>query len=134
MITARLSDYRQAPRKVRLVVDLVRGKTVAEARNSLNFLVKRASKPLLDLLNSAVANAEHNFNITSDKLFVKSFRVDEGMVLKRRRPRARGMAYPINKRTSHVFLELDTTDNMPLSKKAKHAAVRSAQAAKSPKK
>ena len=134
MITAKLSDYRQAPRKVRLVVDLVKGKTVEDARNSLNFLVKRASKPLLDLLNSAVANAEHNFNITSDKLFVKNFRVDEGMVLKRRRPRARGMAYPINKRTSHVFLELDTTDNMPMSKKAKYAAAKAVKAAQSTKK
>ena len=124
MITAKLNDYRQSPRKVRLVADLVKGKTVEDARNSLNFLVKRASKPLLDLLNSAVANAEHNFNITSDKLFVKNFRVDEGIVLKRRRPRARGMAFPINKRTSHVFIELDTTDNMPLSRKAKKQAER----------
>jgi len=124
MITAKLNDYRQSPRKVRLVADLVKGKTVEDARNALNFLVKRASKPLLDLLNSAVANAEHNFNITSDKLFVKNFRVDEGIVLKRRRPRARGMAFPINKRTSHVFIELDTTDNMPLSKKAKKQAER----------
>ncbi len=56
----------------------------------------------------------HNFNIPADKLFVKEFRVDEGVVLKRRMPRARGMAYPINKRTSHVFVSLDTIDNMPV--------------------
>lgn len=119
MITAKLNDYRQSPRKVRLVANLVKGKKVEDAKNSLTFLIKRASKPLLSLLDSAVANAEHNFNLSSDKLFVKSFRVDEGLVLKRRRPRARGMAYPINKRTSHVFIELDTIDNMPKSAKAK---------------
>ncbi len=118
MITAKLQDYRQSPRKVRLVAHLVKGKTVADAKNTLQFLVKRAAKPLADLLDSAVANAKHNFNIESDKLFVKNFRVDEGMVLKRRRPRARGMAYPINKRTSHVFIELDTVDTMKTKKKA----------------
>ncbi len=116
MITATLNDYRQSPRKVRLVTNLVKGKKVEDAKNSLTFLIKRASKPLLALLDSAVANAEHNFNIKSENLFVKNFRVDEGVVLKRRRPRARGMAYPINKRTSHVFVELDTLDNMPMKK------------------
>ncbi len=115
-ITAKLNDYRQSPRKVRLLVNLIKGKKVEDAKNSLTFLIKRAAKPLLNLLDSAVANAKNNFNIESDKLFVKNFRVDEGVVLKRRRPRARGMAYPINKRTSHVFIELDTTDNMPAKK------------------
>jgi large subunit ribosomal protein L22 len=122
MITAKLNDYRQSPRKVRLVVNLIKGKKVEDAKNSLTFLIKRASKPLCDLLDSAIANAEHNFNITADKLFVKEFRVDEGVVLKRRMPRARGMAYPIKKRTSHVFLQLDTIDNMPV-KKGKKVAV-----------
>ncbi len=117
MITARLSDYRQSPRKVRLVATLIQGKKIEDAKNALNFLVKRAAKPLSDLLDSALANAEHNFNLTADKLFVKQFRVDEGVVLKRRMPRARGMAYPINKRNSHVFIELDTVDNMPKTKK-----------------
>ncbi|MFA5934719.1 MAG: 50S ribosomal protein L22 [Candidatus Paceibacterota bacterium] len=105
MITAKLNDYRQSPRKVRLVATLIKGKKVEEAKNSLSFLIKRAAKPLSDLLDSAIANAEHNFNITADKLFVKEFRVDEGVVLKRRMPRARGMAYPIKKRTSHVFIQ-----------------------------
>ncbi|MFA6340976.1 MAG: 50S ribosomal protein L22 [Candidatus Paceibacterota bacterium] len=121
-ITARLNDYRQAPRKVRLVATLMKGKKVEDAKNSLNFLVKRASRPLATLLDSAISNAEQNFNIKSDNLFIKSFRVDEGVVLKRRRPRARGMAYPINKRTSKVLIVLDTLDNMPLSKKAAKAA------------
>jgi large subunit ribosomal protein L22 len=115
-ITAKLNDYRQSPRKVRLVTDLVKGKKVEDAKNALSFLVKRAAKPIADLLDSAVANAEHNFKLTKDNLFVSNFRVDEGVVLKRRMPRARGMAYPINKRTSHIFLELDTIDNMPTKK------------------
>jgi large subunit ribosomal protein L22 len=118
MITARLNDYRQSPRKVRLVANLVKGKKVEEAKNTLTFLIKRAAKPLNDLLDSAVANASHNFNINKDQLFVKEFRADAGAVLKRRMPRSRGMAYPINKRTSHIFIELDTIDNMP-SKKSK---------------
>lgn len=122
MITAKLNDYRQSPRKVRLVANLIKGKKVEEAKSSLNFLVKRAAKPLSDLLDSAIANAEHNFNITADKLFVREFRVDEGVVLKRRMPRARGMAYPIKKRTSHVFIQLDTIDNLP-AKKGKKAVV-----------
>ncbi len=117
MITAKLQDYRQSPRKVRLVTSLIKGKKIEDARNALKFLVKRAAKPLNDLIDSAVANAEHNFNLTADNLFVKQFRVDKGTVLKRRMPRARGMAFPINKRNSHVFIELDTVDNMPKSKK-----------------
>jgi len=122
MITAKLNDYRQSPRKVRLVANLVKGKKVEDAKNTLTFLVKRASKPLLDLIDSAIANASHNFNISADQLYVKEFRVDEGVVLKRRMPRARGMAYPINKRTSHIFVQLDTVDNMP-TKKGKKKAV-----------
>ena len=116
MITAKLNDYRQSPRKVRLVANLVKGKKVEDAKSSLTFLIKRAAKPLADLLDSAVANASHNFNIAADQLYVKEFRVDEGVVLKRRMPRSRGMAYPINKRTSHVFIQLDTIDNMRTKK------------------
>ncbi len=130
-ITAKLNDYRQSPRKVRLVANLVKGKKVEDAKNALTFLIKRAAKPLANLIDSAVANAKSNFNIEKDNLFVKEFRVDEGVVLKRRRPRARGMAYPINKRTSHVFVELDTLDNMPKSKSEKHKAMKLAAVKKS---
>jgi large subunit ribosomal protein L22 len=124
MITAKLNDYRQSPRKVRLVANLVKGQKVEDARGSIKFLIKRASKPLSDLLESAIANAVHNFNLTADKLYIKEFRVDGGATLKRRMPRARGMAYPINKRTSHVFIELDTIDNMP-TKKSKVTSIKS---------
>jgi large subunit ribosomal protein L22 len=124
-ITAKLSDYRQSPRKVRLVARLIKGKKIEDAKNTLAFLIKRASKPLSDLLNSAVANAVNNFNIPSENLYVKEFRVDEGVVLKRRMPRARGSAFPINKRTSHIFIQLDTIDNMPKKKgKIKKAEVK----------
>ena len=124
MITAKLNDYRQSPRKVRLVANLVKGKKIEDAKNTLTFLIKRAAKPLSDLIDSAVANASHNFNIPADQLFVKEFRVDEGVVLKRRMPRARGMAFPINKRTSHVFVQLDTIDNMPVKKGKKPAVAK----------
>ena len=129
MITAKLNDYRQSPRKVRLVANLVKGKKIEDVKNTLAYLVKRASKPLADLIDSAVANASHNFNISADQLYIKEFRVDEGVVLKRRMPRARGMAYPINKRTSHIFIQLDTIDNMPAKKgkKGKKVEVKKAE-------
>jgi len=116
-ITARLNDYRQSPRKVRLVANLIKGKKVEDAKNILTFLVKRASNPILDLLNSCLANAKNNFSLEKDSLFIKNITVNEGVVLKRRMPRARGMAYPIKKRNSHIFLELDTIENMPKTKK-----------------
>jgi large subunit ribosomal protein L22 len=122
MITAKLNDYRQSPRKVRLVANLVKGKKIEDAKNTLTFLTKRSAKPLLDLINSAVANAANNFNLPIDQLFIKEFTVDQGVVLKRRMPRARGSAFPINKRTSHIFIQLDTIDNMPVKKGKKPAA------------
>ncbi len=107
MITASLNNYRQSPRKVRSVANLVRGKSVEQALNTLNFLSKKAADPLYGLLLSAVANAKNNFNIEKDGLIIKELRVDVGPIMKRRMPRARGNSYPINKRTSHVNLVLD---------------------------
>lgn len=106
MITASLKNYRQSPRKVRGVANLVRGKSVEQALNTLNFLSKKAADPLYGLLMSAIANAKNNFNIEKDNLIIKELRVDAGYILKRRMPRARGNSYPINKRTSHVNLVL----------------------------
>ncbi len=106
MITASLKNYRQSPRKVRSVANLVRGKSVEHALNTLSFLSKKAADPLHGLLVSAVANAKHNFNIEKEGLVVKELRVDAGYVLKRSMPRARGSASPIHKRTSHVLLVL----------------------------
>ncbi len=102
-----LKNYRQSPRKVRLVAELIKGKRVAEALVLLDTLPKRASSPLKKLLNSAVSNAiNNNSSIDPKDLFVDNVTVDKGVVLKRIMPRARGSASRINKRTSHVVLKL----------------------------
>ncbi|MES2087759.1 MAG: 50S ribosomal protein L22 [Patescibacteria group bacterium] len=106
MITAQLNTYRQSPRKVRLVSDLVKGKGVVEALLLLSVTTKEAAGPLHKLITSAVKNAKNSFNIEEKNLFVKEFRVDAGAVLKRSMPRARGSAFPILKRTSHIKLVL----------------------------
>ncbi len=105
-IKAELKNYRQSSRKVRLVADLVRGKKVEKALAELNFLNKKASLVVKKLVNSAVANAKHNFNLEKDVLIVDEIRVDEGPTLKRWRAGARGRAFPIKKRTSRVLLVL----------------------------
>jgi large subunit ribosomal protein L22 len=100
-----LKNYRQAPRKVRLVAGLVKGKNVAQAIAELDFLAKRAGFPIKKLLLSAVANAKQ-MGIDADKLFIKELRVDKGLVMKRMMPRAMGTGHRINKRTSHVHILL----------------------------
>jgi len=108
-ITAKLNEYRQSPRKVRLVAGLIRGKKALEAIDILTVTVKRASDPIISLIKSAIANAKNNFSLAAEDLFVKSLTVDNGAILYRRMPRARGMAYAIRKRTSHVSLVLGVT-------------------------
>ncbi len=103
---ASLKNYRQSPRKVRLVADLVRGKTVNQALLELEYLPKRASEVMTKLIASATANAENNFKVSKDDLVVKEISVDQGITLKRYRPRARGVAKRINKRTSNISLNL----------------------------
>lgn len=100
-----LKNYRQSPRKVRLLADLVRGKKVDDALATLRFIDKRASGPFAKLIDSAVANAKQEGK-TTDQLFVKSVAVDKGVVYKRSMPRARGSASRINKRNSHITVEL----------------------------
>lgn len=107
---AKLSQYHQSPRKVRLVADAVRGKTVDDALRKLRFLTKRAAKPMAKLIESAVANAEENDGKRRDNLIISTVTVDKGPTLKRYRPRARGRATRINKRTSHINLELAESD------------------------
>jgi len=104
-VTAKLSNYRQSPRKVRLVADTIRGKSVKEAKVRLDFITKRATGPLHKLLNSAIANAK-NLGIDVENLWVKAITVDGGAILYRRRPVSRGSAHPIRKRTSHVNITL----------------------------
>ncbi|MBX4195937.1 50S ribosomal protein L22 [Candidatus Parcubacteria bacterium] len=98
---ASLNNYRQSPRKVRVVADLIRGKSVEEALDILTYVPKRAGLPLRKLLSSAHANAGKSPN-----LIVKKVSVDGGAILYRRRPRSRGMANPIRKRTSHIDIIL----------------------------
>ncbi len=101
-----LKNYRQSPRKVRLVADLIKGKRVSEAFVQLQSLPKRAAGPVEKLLASAVANAKTSGIINESNLFVDNVTVNKGIVLKRSMPRARGSASRINKRTSHVVLTL----------------------------
>jgi len=98
---------RIAPRKVRIVIDLIRGKDVGEAFSILKYTPKIASEVLTKLLKSAVANAEHNCDLNVDKLFVSAAYVDQGPTLKRIHPRSRGQAFKILKRTSHVTLVVE---------------------------
>lgn len=121
-ITAKLRYLRIAPRKVRLVADMIRGKTASEARVLLSFCNKKAALPILKLLNSALANAKSQQNKEEDMLFISKITVDEGPKLKRWRARSRGQAFEIQKKTSHINLVLDEiTDKLKekMKKKAK---------------
>lgn len=106
-VKAELNNYRQSPRKVRIVAAAVKGKRVEEALTILSFVLKRAALPLQKLVASAFANAKA-LSIPTENLRVKSLTVDQGPTLYRRRPRSRGMANPIRKRTSKVKVVLAT--------------------------
>ena len=93
---------RISPRKVRQVVNLIRGKKVSDALAILQFTPKGATEPVTKVLKSAVANAEHNYELDTDALVVSEIFVDEGPTLKRIKPRAMGRADQIRKRTSHI--------------------------------
>ena len=93
---------RIAPRKVRVVMDLIRGQSVAEAFAILKFTPKAGADVIEKVLKSAVANAENNFDMNVDNLYVSTAYVDQGPTLKRIHPRSRGQAFSILKRTSHV--------------------------------
>ncbi len=93
---------RIAPRKIRVVIDLIRGKNIGEAYAILKYTPKIGSEVLLKVLESAIANAEHNYDMNSDKLYVAAAYVDQGPTLKRIHPRSRGQAFKILKRSSHV--------------------------------
>jgi large subunit ribosomal protein L22 len=104
-VIAKLKNYRQSPRKVRIVADTIRGKKVEEALTILSFVPKRAAMPLHKLVASALANAK-SLAIPTENLVVKEMKVDGGAILYRRQPRSRGMANPLRKRTSHVLVTL----------------------------
>lgn len=104
--SAKLTSVRLSPRKTRLVVDLVRGKVIQEALNTLRFLPQPSAKLISKLLKSAVANAEQKGVSDVDQLFVKTIYVDGGAVLKRFLPRAMGRASKIRKPTNHITVTL----------------------------
>lgn len=112
-IKVQLNNLRIAPRKARQVVDLIRNKSVTEARSLLQFTVKKASGPVLKLLNSAIDSALNNFRLEESNLYISKITVDEGPKLKRWQPVSRGSAHPIMKRTSHITLVLSEI-NKPL--------------------
>ncbi len=107
---AQLNNYRQSPRKARLVVNAVRGKAIEDAIMTLSFVSKRSALPIQKLLSSALSNAK-NLSIPTENLVVAEITVDTGKTLYRRRPRSRGMANPIRKRTSHVSVTLAPRSN-----------------------
>lgn len=104
---ATLRYARIAPRKVRLVADLIRGKNVGEAQAVLRFVTRRAAELFAKTIRSAAASAAHNFQIDESNLYIAKITVNEGPKLKRYRPRARGRAYPIQKKTSHITVVLE---------------------------
>ncbi len=105
-VKASIKNLNIAPKKVRLVAGLVRGKKVDDALDQLRFLNKKSAQSIADLIRAGIANAEHNFKLSADNLMIKEIRVDKGMTLKRWTPRAFGRATTINKIMSHVNLVL----------------------------
>lgn len=119
-IKARLNHLRISPRKVRLVIDVVRKMPVSEALDQLKFMNKRAATPIAKLINSAIANAENTYEAERNNLYIKEIRADEAATLKRWMPRAHGRATTIRKRGSHILVVLD--EIKASGKKAKKAA------------
>lgn len=123
-VTVQLSRLRISPRKVRLVADLVRGKSVEEARQILKYTVRASAQPLAKLLDSAVANARHNYQLDLDSLKIGQIMVNQGPTYKRFRPESRGRVAPIQKKTSHISLTLigqseEPKKKAPVTKKKK---------------
>jgi len=106
-IRAKVKNAITTPRKARLAIDLVRGKSVSEALDILNFTTRKSAGIVKKLVESAVANAKHNYGLSADNLYVKSIEAQEGLVMKRWMPRAHGHATKILKRRSHILVCLD---------------------------
>lgn len=120
MVTASLTNYRQAPRKVRLVAGLIKGKTVNQALDMLSVTTKRASDPLAKLLKSAIANAKDR-GISIDGFVVTELTVNQGLTMKRMMPGARGSGFGIKKKMSHVKLVIGPKASKKAAKAAKPA-------------
>lgn len=105
-VKAKAKHIRVSPKKVRLVADIIRGMEINKALSQLSFVNKKAVKPVKKLVESAIANAQHNYELDKNNLFIKEISVNEGRILYRWTPRALGRATPIRKRTSHINLIL----------------------------
>ena len=106
-VKAKLRFFRGSPRKIRLILNLIRGMRVRSAEAQLKFMNKKSAEAILKLLKSGEANAVNNFKLKKENLYIKSFVADQGPTLKRWRPRAMGRATPIRKRSVHLTLVLD---------------------------
>lgn len=122
-VIAKSNYLRISPRKIRLVTDLIKGLDVTEAKHQLRFLTKKAAKSIAKLLDSAVSNAQHNFNLDKNNLYIAKILVNQGPTLKRWMPRAFGRATPIAKRTSHITLVLEEKAKIPKVEKNKKEVI-----------
>lgn len=118
-VTASAKFIRISPRKARLVVDAVRGLSASEAERVLQVMNKKSAEPVLKLLRSAIANAQQNFQLQKENLFIAEIVVNEGMTIKRFMPRAFGRASGIRKRTSHFSIALEEKKEVQKEKKGK---------------
>jgi len=119
-ILAKAKYIHISPKKIRLVIDVIRGMDVDEAKDQLKFIQKRACQSILKLLNSAIANAKHNFDLKKENLYIKEITVNQGPTNDRWMPRAFGRAAPIRKRTSHITIILNGKNINTLDKKNKN--------------
>ncbi len=146
-VKASLKHLRMSPRKIRLVIDVVRKMPVLAALDQLKFINKKAADPIAKLLRSAIANAQNTYSLSDDNLYIKEIRSDEGVMLKRWMPRAHGRATSIRKRGCHLSLVLaeikesgkkekkvvKAADPVKLDKLAKEAAGKAKKSVKEPK-
>ena len=109
-IKARAKWVKSAPRKIQRIVDVVRGMSAAGALTQLKFMPQKAARILEKVIKSAVANAKHNYKMEESKMIIQEAFVNKGVVMKRFQPRARGRAFPIKKRTSHVTVSLISSE------------------------
>lgn len=128
-VKATAKFVRLSPRKARLVVDAVRGMSVIDAEKELAVMAKKGAEPVMKLLKSAVANAEHNNKLKKENLYIAEIAANEGMTIKRYRPRAFGRATMVRKRTSHLSIVLD---EKTAGKETQKAEVKKEAAKKSP--
>ncbi len=120
-VKAKANYQHISPKKARLVAEAVKGMDIQDALNHLKFIQKKASYHVLKLLNSALANAEHNFNMDKDNLYIKNIIVNEGPTLKRQKARAMGRAMIIRKRRSHIEVTLAQKVKKAVKKKTEGA-------------